>query len=294
MKILIENYSNLLSTESQYLARSIQYTNVKADLWNTGHLSVFDVMDLYDPDILICHHTCKSLSDVIKYFKNSNKELILNISGIRQNSLSIIENILSTNNIKCRLLISNDSEHINPLKSKNIKILNLLPAADLFIPSQSAPEFKVEAGIISTTSIEKSKLDEYYNSYKSFHKIVLQSVNEKFNELFDYSIDIINGGSIYNKYNTLIFHLTNKMLFSQLFFDAYLRANFVILKTDDDGLTTKILQSLFENENKGSSFQSIKEQVKKRHTCINRTIKLFRALELNDDIKILEKLQESI
>lgn len=294
MKILIENYANPLSTEPQYLNRTINHTNTQSEIWNTNHLSVYDVMDLYNPDILICNHTCRSLSDVIKYFKNSNKELILNISGMRQNSLSIIENILSTNNIKCRLFISNNFEQINPLKSNAIKIINLLPSADIFIPIQHVPNFNIDAAIITTPAIDKTKLEEYINQYETLHKIVIQQTNEKISDLFDYGVDAINACSIYNKYNNLVLCLTNKMIFSQIFFDAYLRSNNVILQTDDKKITNEILQSLFENENKSSTFQSIKDQIKKRHTCVNRTIKLFRALELNDDVKILEKLQESI
>lgn len=291
MKILIENYSNYLSTEPQYLAQCINQTTSKAELWNTNQLSAFDAIDLASPDIVLCHHSCKVLTDVIKYLKDSNIELILNISGIKQNSLSIVEKIINKNNIKCKLLITNDHKEINPLKSENFKILNLLPSADIFIPKQQVPDWNIEAGLISLSNgLDKKQIDQYTEKYSTIHRIMIANTNETLTNLFDYSINIINGCSVYNKYKNIILHLSTKLAFSQLLFDIYLRANNVILETDDRNLTSQILNSLFENEDKNvSTTEKIKNQINKKHTCTHRTIKLLRSLECAEDIKILEK-----
>lgn len=291
MKILIQNYTSALTTESMYLNACFDQTDnmISSYIWDTNNISAFDVIDKVSPNVILCHYNCPSLNDVFKYLsKNKNIDLILNITGIQDNNLKILDNLIEINSISCPFLISNLHEKIHVPKSKN-KVLNLLPGVDTFLPKQNIPEFNLEACILSNAKelCEKAKV-----GYKTFHKVGILS-NE--NEYFDLMSNIVSMTSLYEMYEKIVLALDISVVFSQLFFDAVYKSKKVVLKSNDENKCGEILSNLFESAEEDEDIaSSIKNQIKLKHTCYNRASRLARALKHENAAKALQRIGEQL
>lgn len=290
MKILIENYSSSLSTEPMYLNFCFNQTNsITSSVWNTNNFSTFDALDYFTPDVLLCHYKTSALNDVFKYLSKSKKktELVINISGAQDGHIQILEDIIEKNKIESPFFISNFHEKIYSPKSKK-KVLNLLPAVDLFLPKQNVPKFAIDAAIISNNKELSEKVTKDYNTY---HKIGVD-VND---EYYDFIGDIINMNSLYEKYDKVVLAADLPTIFSQLFFDAMYKSKKVILKSDDTSKMDDVLANIFEASSDDEDIAtSIKNQIKNKHTCFNRTERLARALKLENAAKILKNIGDKI
>jgi hypothetical protein len=164
----------------------------------------------------------------------------------------------------------------------------LLPSVDLFITKQQLPDFKIDAAIVSNSkeSAQKTKLN-----FKSYHKIGI-GTNDEF---FDFSINLIDMTSLYDKYNEIIISADMPVAFSQFFFDAVYKSNKVVLKTNDEKICGEILDDLFETSEEDEEIASIiKRQIKKKHTCFNRASLLMSALKIDNAAKMLNQISEKL
>lgn len=288
MKILIQNYSSTLSTEPMYLDSCFNNTEklIQSNIWDTNSISTFDAIDKTSPNIILCHYSAPVLNDVFKYLsKNSNIELVLNITGIQQKHLDILENLIEMNSINCPLLITNIHKSIYEVKStKRRKIFNLLPAVDLFIPVfNNVPDYSIEAAVISDSKDIASK----NLNFKTYHKIGI-GTNDDF---FDFSVRVSNMVSLYKRYQKIILASTLPTTFSQFFFDAIYHSNKVVLKTNDDKKMGEIIGELFEPGEEDEDMASIvKNQIKTKHTCYNRAARLMKELKNEQAAKILQSI----
>lgn len=289
MKILLQNYTSILTTEPMYLDECFRRSEaINSSIWNENASSAFDALDLYQPNVLICHYTSKSLNDVIKYLSGNSKiELLVNITGAQNSHIKILEDILDKNSVSCPMFISNLHEKVLSPKSQR-KILNLLPGVDVFLPKQNLPEFSLDAAILSNI-VDLSKKSE--KGLTTYHKIGF-GVQDNY---FDFNVNVSNMSSLYDKYNRIIIASDIQSLFSQFFFDAVFKAKKVTLKTDDDKKMSEILSSLFEpSEDDEDIASSIKTQIKIKHTCFNRAERLARALKCENAAKIIKTLGEKV
>jgi hypothetical protein len=175
------------------------------------------------------------------------------------------------------------------VKSKNTKIINLLPAADIFLNAYQLPEYKLEAALISNN---KDLLNKRISKYKSYHKMHFGIGNDDF---FDMNINLNNLASLYDKYEEFVLIGNSKMIFSQLFFDCTLRSKRTTLVSQDNDLTNTILGSLFRSEESAEDISAIiKRQVKQKHNCVYRTAKLMNDLGNKNAAKILEEASKKI
>jgi len=291
MKILIQNYSSYDSTEPMYFNACLSKTGcVTPYLWNIDAISTFDVIDKTTPDLLLCKYDTPALNDIIKYLSgNKNIELLFNITGINQNKLDLLEEIIEDKKIACKAFISNYHPAMQDVKSKNTKIINLLPAADIFLNAYQLPEYKLEAALISNN---KDLLNKRISKYKSYHKMHFGIGNDDF---FDMNINLNNLASLYDKYEEFVLIGNSKMIFSQLFFDCTLRSKRTTLVSQDNDLTNTILGSLFRSEESAEDISAIiKRQVKQKHNCVYRTAKLMNDLGNKNAAKILEEASKKI
>lgn len=294
MKVLIQDYSSFFSTEPMYLDRCFNDTReVQSALWNTKQISTFDVLDRFTPDVLICHGSTKSLNDIFRYLQgNNNIELIINITGLNEMNISLLESIISKHNFKCPFFISNYHEELYQYKEQNIKIVNLLPAVDLFLKAPPVVDFDIQAGIISRS--RKDLVEQECKKYGTHHKLTIQGAPSK-DDFFDIPVNIMNLTGLYDKYQNVIIADDISFVFSQLFFDSTLKSKRTILRTDQDEKVNKILASLFHEDESGDDISNIiKRQVKEKHTCLNRAAKILRALNNESAAQKLQKVSESL
>lgn len=289
MKILIQNYASALSTEPMYLNQCLNNAGaVSSTLWDTQSASAFDALDRVSPNLLLCHYNSPAMSDIVKYLSsNKNIDLALNITGASQKHVDMIQNMIDVNSISCPFFISNFHEKIFLPKAKT-KILNLLPAADIFLSKQNVPDFNLEVGILSNSkeSAERTKLD-----FKTYHKIGI-GVNDDF---FDFNVNVMNMASLYDKYDKIVISADMPVAFSQFFFDSVYRSKKVTLKTNDEKVCGEILGDLFESGEEDVDIASaVKEQVKRKHNCFKRASRLMSALNNDNAAKILNQLSEKV
>jgi hypothetical protein len=291
MKILIQNYTSVLTTEALYLNNCFSKINsVKSGIWDQNRSSVFDALDTFQPDVLLCGYNTNKLNDIIKYLNgNKNIDLIINISGIDQRSMSIIENMLEINSIKCPFFISNLHEKIFNIKPKN-KVFNLLPAVDLFLQKQNLPDFNLEFGILSNSKELAEKID---TKNMPHHKLGIANTDK----YFDINVSALNMVSLYQKYKKIIIAANLPVALSQFFFDSIFYSTNVSVKTDNQKLFNEILSDLFDQENQDTQediFSIIKKQIKNKHTCFNRSARLAQALKAENASKELLKIAEGL
>lgn len=294
MKVLIQDYSSFYSTEPMYLDRCFNDTReVQSALWNINQISTFDVLDRFTPDVLICHGSSKILNDVFRYLQgSSNIELVINITGLNEMNISLLESIIEKHKFKCPFFINNYHEQLYQYKQQNIKMVNLLPAVDLFLNTPPVVDFNVEAGIISRS--RKDLIEKECQKYKTHHKLRIEG-NQSKDDFFDIPVNILNLTSLYNKYENIIIADDISFVFSQIFFDSTLKAKRTILRTDDDEKANKILASLFRDDESGDDIADIiKNQVKRKHSCLNRASKILRNLNNESAAQKLQKISESL
>ena len=287
MKILIQDYTSIYSTEPMYLNASLSYAKCFTPfLWNTKSISTFDAIDKSSPDLIICNYETSALSDIIKYLSQKKIDIVMNITGINQNKLDLLETILDSKGVKCKGFISNTHALVETIKPKKTPLINLLPAADLFLgQNKQVPEFKLQAGFVTTGN--KSLVESKIKKYKTYHKIQLGNKNDQF---YDINTDINGLSQLYDRYQEFIILDSAKMIFSQLFFDATLKSNKTTLVSDDKDTVDRILGSLFEiDENAKDIGLVVKNQVKKSHNCIIRTSELMQKLGHTNGAKLLKE-----
>jgi len=294
MKVLIQDYSSFFSTEPMYLDRCFNDTSeIESALWNINQISTFDVLDKYAPDVLICHGSSKSLNDIFKYLESTkNIELIINITGLSETNVNLLESVIDKLNIKCPFFINNYHENIIQYKEGAIKMVNLLPAVDLFIKSQGMVDFHLEAGIISRS--RKDLVESEAGKYRTYHKLHMENSNSK-DDFFDIPVNIMNLTSFYDKYENVVLADEIPFIFSQLFFDSTYKSKRTILKTDDNEKVNKILSSLFHDDDSGGNIVDIiKQQIKRKHTCLNRAAKVLKMLKNESAAQKLQSISESL
>lgn len=265
MKILIENYSNLYSTESAYFQNALNMAQCETYPWDTNIYSAYDAIDMVKPDILIMRWNCQRREDIIRYIiDNSNApELVINVTHAPKQIVNQLKSLA-----KSKIFFTNDYTE----SDYNIKKTHLImPAADIFIPPIAIPEYLIEAAIC----YENLESQEF--TYESYHKLHFGTFNDK---NCDLNVTLINLGSLYNKYKQFILMGDIEFIFSQIFFDANLRSNKVIInnKPEENDEVKFILSTIFSFDENEPIENQIQYQIRKNHTCLNRTKQLLLLL----------------
>ena len=196
MKVLLQNYSSPLSTEPMYFYRCLNHAGIATSLWSDPRTSAFDAFDMFKPDIFIGHWKFLT-SDVVKYLsQNKSIQTTLNVSFATQEDIEKIDQVLDSSNVSVDFLFTNQHEALYKLKSK-YKLVNIVPAADVFIPTDSSlKDWKNECAILSTTPhkmfLEACKNQEVY------HKLCFGTQSDA----FDISVDIQSLPSLVPNYKS--------------------------------------------------------------------------------------------
>lgn len=288
MKILIQDYKSVLSTESAYLNECFKSIGVVSNIWNTNQASAFDALDLTTPDVVIMHYATSALQDVFKYLSNNKKiSVILNITGAQKGHLELLNNLIDSDSIDCPFMFSNLHEKIFTPQSKR-KTVNILSGVDLFLGKQNIPDFTIDTAILSNS---KDLAEKYAGNLTTYHKIGIGTQDQ----YFDFTVNAANMTSLYDRYNKIVIAADLPTTFSQFFFDAVYKAKKVILRTNDEKKCGEILSDLFDaGEEDEDIVTAIKNQIKMKHTCFNRAARMMHFLKNENASKQLLKIVETL
>jgi hypothetical protein len=231
-------------------------------------------------------HWSKFAQDVIKYVQTHNREidLVINITNAPKEALDYVNDKVS----RCKIMFTNDFVNSHPGYKK---LVTIMPGADLFYRQIPTPEFKLKTGICIQEQNEAFKA--YVSTHDQYHKI--QIATQKTEE-FDLALSVSALASFYDKYDQFILHGSCEFVLSQLFFDANLRANRCLLKTDNESKLLEGLDNVFTKTGFKSNpiSEEVKKQIKEDHTCLNRTQQLLKILKNNEAAKVLDKHIEAV
>lgn len=273
MKFLIQNYASNHSTQALYLSNVINAENKhSARLWNSS-TSLYDAMDSEKPDYLITHGY-KLSKEYFSYIKNekSATKLLLNVDDVPQNTVTALEEALIGNNIDCCFFFS-----ANPnVKTKKIRFVRINNCFDSNLANHSNLSYKIDKAFIVN---DKNQLEVNYDG--SFHFL---SCDANVKDYVDINLPEMNIASLYANYEEIIFRNIKEYV-PQGFFDAIALGNKVYYESDDDEVHVMIDKLLkpekslnYNSEDKLLDFTKLKELIKDKHTCHNRTKTLLSQL----------------
>lgn len=279
MKVLISDYSSNITTEPLYLNTILNTIGCESTLW-PKHISTFDMFDMTKPDLHISHHSMLS-RDLAVYLQNSSIDLVVNITGISQQNLTTLDDILNEFRIKPAFFFVN---HYDPQLKSKTNILSILHGADLFLGTVQ-PQYKIDYGIFVNSKSHIKPIGETYHYITSNDQLVNDA---------DIFLPIHRLNNVYPNYKYLVIKYFDGIL-PQLLFDASLYG-YVFFDIDNREKLDINLQKLLHEENKCrlDNYESgnIRENIIKKHTCLHRAKSLLSQLSCKDEIDQLQGLIE--
>lgn len=290
MKTLIHNYSSATSSEPMYFTKCLELCETPVHLWSDQNISAFDMFDAVQPDVFITHYTFMT-NDIVKYLSQHKKiKTVLNLSGANEQEMETIEQVFVAGNIDVPFVFTNMHDCMYKNKPRGIKMVNIWPSADIFLPPSAVPDFEIDLAVVATDMTDLVK--RATESKDTYHLLSLGKDNEEFD--LSTNIQILRG--MYDKYNEVLITSDISVVFSQVLFEAALNAKKLSIKVskDQQGMLDKILASLFHDDGNDNVARLVKRQIERKHTCVNRTSRLCKFLKNTDAVKKLDKLGEQI
>jgi len=291
MKILIQNYASPLSTEPMYFTRCLAAANREVRLWSDPNMSAFDAFDSIKPDVFISHFKFLT-NDIVKYLSgNKNISLALNASYATEEEMKSIETVLEANKIDTQFLFSNQYGILNKVSPSKNKLVNIIPALDVFIGSSEVPNFNVGCAIISTGENEDFKRE--CESRDVYHKLCLGNESDT----FDIPVNIQSISSLFDSYDEVVIADDINITTSQIMFEASFKAKKLTLRvpSEQKELLDKIFLTLFSEETDIEDVSElIRGQMLRKHNCFKRTARLARALKDSKLAQELEKVSDKL
>ena len=290
MRTLIHNYSSALSTEPMYFTRCLEMCGLQTHLWSDKSVSAFDIFDAVQPDVFLSHYAFLT-NDIVKYLTQNKKiKTVLNVTGANEQELVSIEQVFSENKLEVPFVFTNMHDSMYKHKTKRIRMVNILPSVDIFLPLVDLPDFEIDLAVIATDMNELVK--NATKSKDTYHLLSLGGDNKEFD--LSANIQLLRG--MYGKYKEIVLTSDISVVFSQVLFEAALNANKLSIKVDKKQQPTldKIFASLFHDDGNDDVGKLIKQQVQRKHTCVNRTARLCKLLKNEEATQKLKKMGEQL
>jgi len=273
VKILIQNYSNNLTTRPMYLNECFQRTDgVESFLWNPSFDKVYDTIDKVRPDVLLTSYATLN-EDLVKYLNTNKLRVVCDITGAKQDIVSQLDSMIPAD-----FYITENFEFVQNVESKRT-IHRVYPCHDMFLSPRDFPAFD-GVGLVATK--ENEQLVQEKSQHQYHHTIHIGKGDEK----FDMSVYITLLANLYDKYNQIILCDSINVATSQLFFDGLARSQkfSVKLPPEETDLFPQFLKMVFEEEQPDvlDLLGAIKQQVMTNHTCFNRAKELLDLLGKKD------------
>jgi hypothetical protein len=231
-------------------------------------VSIYDNFDLVNPDFFITHGG-KMSSDIVSYLREHNHiYLIISVSGLTQEQVKTLENVLVLNEINRVVLFINHPNH--GIVTRNINLFVLAHGADIFLAPSNNLRYKIQEGVFV---FNKSQITKREGTY---HHLSNTTAISKDVDIF---LPAAYMSNLYRNYDKVIFKSFGKII-PQSYFDAILNGNLVEYESDhsnDSAIT--VLANMFEG---CDTFEKMKQQVRNKHTCLHRTKSLLSQLPCNE------------
>lgn len=295
MKILIQNYTNSISSRPIYFNHALQSSKcAETFLWNKESISTYDVMDGFQPDVVLIKYTHLG-RDLIKYvLQEKSVPIVVDITGASQEIIRNLESQIAQFNVPVKCFLTETPETLDTT-TKKLKTAHVIPGADVFLSKTELPEFKLEGCVIGR--IETKSFNSSCEKFKSYHKILVRDQKNQGNKTgFDIEGNIMFLKSVYDRYEEVIVNGDLNFIISQLFFDSIISCKKLSLSypKEQRELFSDVLQSIFEDTEEDPSLENIKLQIIKNHTCIDRCSEILSAIGDSDASKTVLKLKEGL
>ena len=290
MRILIQNYTSIISTEPMYFAKSFEVAGHDVHLWSDNNISAFDMFDSFSPDLFITHFEFLT-NDAVRYLsQNKNIQIVVNCTGLSNDKLKMIESKFSENKINCPFLFTNAGSVIPYVKPEKMKMESILPGLDVFLPPEQLPDFRLDTAVISLDV--NQELEGAIKDKETFHLLKLTTQSER-DKNFDMPVNILSLRGVYPKYKEIIFTTPMNIVFSQLFYEATFYSDKVGVRIQDEeqDLFDKFLSSVFKEQETDDLAATLKSQIKSNHSAISRTARLCKFLKDSETKLKLEKMR---
>ena len=291
MKILIHNYSSPVTTEPMYFSKCLELAEIQPAFWANPNVSAFDMFDSTQPDVFISHF--KFLTrDIVKYLNQSPRkiEVILNMSGCTKEEMEMLDSVIEDHRLKLPFVFTNMPDNIIQPKPKSTKLVNILPAVDIFMPPPNLPDYNIDVGIVCNE--ESDLLAEVLKGKDNYH---LMSLSNSSSSDLNVSIQFLRG--LYAKYKEFILVGNMGEVYNQIMLEAMMFAPKTLIKVpqEQEQALNKIFEALFSEDSSQENMSDlVRSQIKRKHTCVNRTARLCRFLKDNDAATKLEKIRDQL
>jgi len=265
MKALVQNYVTAFSTESMYIAETInRIENCSAAYWK-NNISAYDIFDTINPDIFFTHASFLK-RDTIEYLSNSKIQCILNVTGLNQEIINNINGLIVDEKINCPLIYTNEiGVHI---RSKiNFQYIPL--AFDVYNPTvNEIPMYNIDLGCYSIN--KNVDVDE---KYKTFH--VIGTISN-----VDIKSTILEIPTLCTRYKKFAIYDDSNIV-SQAFYTSLYNGVPTFYQTANNNIKqaikkiTKTENSFDINNEENYNWQEIQQHIKEKHTCVNRVKSIF-------------------
>lgn len=284
MRILIENYNTITSTEATYLHNCLLQAGVEVSMWNpeVDKIAVFDLFDQVDPEIFLTHYT-KLTPEVMKRLGKGGCKLVLNVSGIDSNAASNLEEELEKAAVNISFFFYN---RVKPQGLKT-KCIEILPGADIFLGfSQPSPR-QIPWATISEAPVEmEDDLEVYHNI----------STSPEYDG--DLQLDLPTLAQRLSLYRNVRLHGDADYVLSQLFLDCAVRTHgksTIKLTEENQAEVMSFFQRILPDLPEGDDATIyIKSTILSKHSCFNRAERLANQLGMDETVNNLRVIQDSI
>lgn len=284
MRILIENYNTVTSTEATYFHNCLIQAGVEVSMWNPeiDKIAVFDLFDQVDPDVFLTHYT-KLTPEVIKRLGKGSCQLVLNVSGIEKNSAENLEQELAAGNVKTKFFFYN---RVKP-EGLTTKCIEIMPGADIFLGfSQPSPR-QIPWATVSDSPVDVG------DDFEVYHNISTSPAYEG-----DLQLDLPTLSQKLSLYRNVRIHGDPDYVISQLFLDCAVRTHgkTTIKLTDENQaeVTAFFMRILPDLPAGDGATVYIKSTILSKHSCFNRAERLAKQLGMDETVNNLREIQNSI
>lgn len=277
MKFLITNYHSESQTECLYFNTALNLIKgCSSTIWDPRQTSAYDILDLTKPDYLLTH-IASIYEDALRYIsENGGCKLIVNVTSSSRDDVEKIEKILLEQNIDIAFFYTNDDE---TYKLKRTNLVSIPLGADIFL-YQNSIRYSIKKAFVVNNKSEIVECEEPHH---------ILSYNNKLVNSVDIAMPENKLAGLYRNYDEIVLKFCGKLI-PQIFFDATYYGNKVYYDLADteqlsmiNNKISKILKtdvSLKDN----NDIDSIKNIIKRKHTCLNRVKSLLSQLPSNDII----------
>lgn len=276
MRFLIENYASYESTQPLYFHKHISDMPEHTSMIRTGG-SIFDVFDLFKPDVYISSAN-KLSRDVVMYLvENKDKDirLVVCVDGLNNEEIQNLDSVLKSNGVECQFFFST----VNIPETRRTRVVQIKNGADINLEKSLKIDYNIQKALIVN---KPSQIKNYEGTY---HVI---STNPQMKDNVDLCLPITMLPSIYPKYEEVIFTDLSTNL-PQCFFDAIYSGSRVYYDILDSEKSKKIDEAIdntfkignilnYNSKDKLLDFADLRKKVEEKHSSINRTKTLLSQL----------------